>query len=339
MRTYEVCMKRIFFAVLFMVSILTFPLAALAQSEEPVIYVIGKGDTLWGLSDRFMKDPYYWPDLWARNPKITNPHLIYPGQRVRIYSDRIEIEPAPTAKAGPLAKTPAAEEITPERTFLVNGGEGFLLEKKINPAGHIIATQNGRNLLGEHDVVYTDIGRTTGARKGDRFSIFMEMESVSHPVTNEVMGHRVASLGTLKLEELEKNNSKAIITSTHQEVEPGSYLMPYKAKKRAVSLKAAGNNLEGYIVSTRDGIISVGVGDIAYLDLGKRHGLQAGNLLYVVRDVNPDRLYTDRKVGDLPKDVIGAIVVVEMGENTSTGLIVKSAESIHKGDKVKLIRN
>jgi hypothetical protein len=336
-------MKRIFFGVLFLVSVLAVPLAALSQSEEPVIYVIEKGDTLWGLSDRFLNDPYYWPDLWARNPKITNPHLIYPGQRVRIYPDRIEIEPAPMAKAIPTTKAaPAkrtAEEVAPTRTFVVNGSEGFLLEKRINPAGHIIAAQNDRKLVGDHDVVYTDIGRVTGARQGDNFAIFSEVETVSHPVTNAVMGYRVASLGTLKLAELEKDNSKAIITRSYQEIGPGSYLMPYQGKKRPITLKAADRNLEGYIISTRDGNISVGAGDIAYLDLGKRQGLQPGNLLYVVRDITPERVYSDRKVGDLPKDVIGAIVVVDMGENTSTGLIVKSVVSIHKGDKVKLLMN
>src|SRR5450759_950717 len=67
------------------------PLAA-AVIEEPVIYTIVKGDTLCGLSQRFLNDPYYWPNLWAANQTIGNPHFIYPGQRVRVYSDRIEIE-------------------------------------------------------------------------------------------------------------------------------------------------------------------------------------------------------------------------------------------------------
>jgi hypothetical protein len=342
-RTYEVSMKRIFFGMLFMVSVLAVPLSALAQSEEPTIYVIEKGDTLWGLSNRFLNDPYYWPDLWARNPEIANPHFIYPGQRVRIYPDRIEIEPAPVATATPTTKVaPAkrtAEEVVPARTFHVNGSEGFLLEKSIVPTGHIIATQDDRKLLGDQDLVYTDIGTRTGARQGDLFTIFKQMEPVSHPVTNEVMGYRIDQLGTLKLAELEKGNSKAIITRSYKEIGAGSYLMPYQAKKRAVALKAADRNLEGYIVSTRDGNISVGAGDIAYLDLGKRQGLQPGNLLYVVRDVVPEKVYTDRRVGELPKDVIGAIVVVDIGENTSTGLIVKSVESLHKGDKVKLTMN
>src|SRR5512141_3206607 len=66
--------------------------------DEPFIYVIKKGDTLWGLSERFLKDPHYWPDLWSRNdPDITNPHFIFPGQKVKVYPDRIVVEKAPPA--------------------------------------------------------------------------------------------------------------------------------------------------------------------------------------------------------------------------------------------------
>ena len=62
-------MKRILFAVVLLSIVTAGFQAVFAQSDEPTIYVIKKGDTLWGLSDRFLKDPHYWPDLWARNPQ------------------------------------------------------------------------------------------------------------------------------------------------------------------------------------------------------------------------------------------------------------------------------
>ncbi|MRR07108.1 MAG: LysM peptidoglycan-binding domain-containing protein, partial [Deltaproteobacteria bacterium] len=65
-------MKKIVFAVFFSLLPLLVPLAVGAQPEKPTIYIVKKGDTLWGLSDRFLKDPFYWPNLWARNQRITN---------------------------------------------------------------------------------------------------------------------------------------------------------------------------------------------------------------------------------------------------------------------------
>src|SRR5512138_2242526 len=79
------------FAILLIALALGFaavPRSGHAQSEEPTVYVIQKGDTLWGLSERFMKDSRYWPNLWARNPEhITNPHFIFPGQKLKFYGE------------------------------------------------------------------------------------------------------------------------------------------------------------------------------------------------------------------------------------------------------------
>jgi hypothetical protein len=47
-------------------------------------YVVKKGDTLWDLSDEFLKDPFLWPDLWQVNPHIVDPHWIYPGDSLCI---------------------------------------------------------------------------------------------------------------------------------------------------------------------------------------------------------------------------------------------------------------
>ena len=48
----------------------------------PEKYVVQKGDTLWDISERFLGDPFEWPDVWKRNEYIINPHLIYPGDTV-----------------------------------------------------------------------------------------------------------------------------------------------------------------------------------------------------------------------------------------------------------------
>lgn len=327
-------MKRIVFAVfLSLLSSLT-PLDVGAQQEEPTIYVVRKGDTLWGLSDRFLKEPFYWPNLWARNQKITNPHLIFPGQRVRVYPDRIEIE-----DVKPGAEQPAPiDQAVAERIFTVTGAEGFVLENDIEPVGSIIQTNHERLYVGQEDTVYTDIGTSIGARSGDRFSIFKKMQPVKHPVTGDFMGYKFLSLGSLSLTDMEAKSSRALITKSYLEIGPGAWLLPYRDKRREVSLKAATRQLDGYIIESRMGNLTIGAEDVVFLDLGKAHGLEIGNLLYVLRDVPPNPDYVTRDVGNLPQKVIGAVVVVELGNKTATALVVKSAEEIRLGDKVRLLQ-
>ena len=55
------------------------------ESETGFYYTIQKGDTLWDLSKHFNDSPWLWPELWEGNDQITNPHWIFPGERIRLY--------------------------------------------------------------------------------------------------------------------------------------------------------------------------------------------------------------------------------------------------------------
>jgi hypothetical protein len=333
--SHEVSMKTLVYAVTLFLTSLAFPGFAAAQQGEPTIYVIQKGDTLWGISDRFIKDPYYWPNLWARNQKITNPHLIFPGQRLRIFPDRIEIVDVEAARQDSLI----TEQSMPEIPFAVSGTEGFLLENGMQPAGSIIMTNNERLIVGDNDPVYTDIGTATGAKTGDLFAIYKRVKAVRHPITSEYMGDKILPLGTLRLTAMEEKSSRAIITKSFLEIGPGSLLLPNQDHRQTIMLKAAQVNLDGYIIDSRLGNITIGDSDVVYLDLGKVRGLEAGNMLYVVRDMTPNPEYVQREVAPLPQEVIGALVVIETGEQTATALVVKSIREILVGDKVRLFKN
>ena len=54
-----------------------------SSSGTPEYYVVQEGDTLWEISSRFLGNAYYWPKLWSINEQVTNPHWIYPGNRIR----------------------------------------------------------------------------------------------------------------------------------------------------------------------------------------------------------------------------------------------------------------
>jgi LysM repeat protein len=314
-----------------------------AGQEEPTIYVIKQGDTLWGLSERFIKDPNYWPNMWSKNSQVTNPHFIYPGQKLRIFADRLEFVPKePSAAAVPKQVATSAasvaevlQEVATEKTYTLYGTEGFLAEKGFKPYGLVIGALHDRLVAGVDDIVYTDIGADLKVSSGDTFSVFRKDASLKHPMNSEEMGNKIIPLGTLQLTDVERKSSRAIITRSTREISPGAFLLPYQDnRRREVLLKRTDSDLKGYIIESFSGVSIIAAGDIVYIDLGSSQGAEVGNMLYIVRDVTIDQRYVEGRIDKLPQELLGAIVILETGKKTATALVVKSIDTIYKGDRI-----
>lgn len=105
---------RVFFLVaLFGSGILAEELFLPGFDPSTRIYVIRPGDTLWDLAGKAFQDPWKWPRIWFNNPKITNPHKIYPGDPLVIPEVGKGVPlgsiPATVATPSPLTSPPSPQ--------------------------------------------------------------------------------------------------------------------------------------------------------------------------------------------------------------------------------------
>lgn len=329
--------------------LLLLPFSAPAK-ESPRTYVIKKGDTLWGISERFLKDPFYWPNLWANNPYVSNPHFIYPGQKIEIYDGRIEIVPvqpeteavpgeAPAAIAVPPAETVAVPLPEPQEFVTIKtrgGAEGFVSREELDSAGILIDTVDNRILMATGDQVFLKMDDPASATPGAPFSLFRLGREVEHPVTGEPLGYQVVNLGELQIADMNGAVATANITVAHEEIQRGDRLHPLPPSRREVALKKSDRELSGYLVSAKGDQVLLGQYDVIYVDLGSEDGLEAGNLLYISRSRKATELALEGDI-QLPDVLLGAAVVLETRPQTATALVLKSADALQLGDRVATV--
>lgn len=323
-------------------------LPAFAQKQAQT-YIIKKGDTLWGISERFINDPYYWPNLWSHNPKITNPHLIYPGQKIRIYDGRLIIVPSYTEQAETGEAQPAqVEEVAPEtveippaatiKTMLKTGGgsEGFILADE-KPLGIIIDSVDNRTLLTENDTVFLKMDDPSIVSVGDTYGLFEKGEQIIHPATGKKFGNMMYDLGYLQVTSIDRGNVTAKIGKVFREVERGAELYDYIPPVQEITLKKSSSEMGGYILATQAEKLTQGQHDIIFIDLGLEDGLNVGNMLYITRPREVTEKGLQKPDTPLPDDLLGAAVVIESRAQTAAALIVKSVKTIYRGDHILLL--
>lgn len=224
--------------------LIAFP--GLAQEKKGDLYVIKKGDTLWDLSDKYLNDPYQWPELWQRNQYITNPHLIYPGNPLRLHGGpgygppevarepgkaRGEVEEAPileTEKAEGLEE--GMEETAPagagEVAEVLRGGavEYVILEEE--SLGRIIDARYEKKLLAQGDTVYVAM-KQRPPEVGERFLIFRTKKTLTNPYTKK-KGKKIYVVGALKITAIKGVLYQAEITDSMDAVLRGDEIMTYR---------------------------------------------------------------------------------------------------------------
>ena len=312
--------------------------------SHPDRYTVVKGDTLWDISGRFLRDPWRWPDVWYVNPQIANPHLIYPGDVIVMTyvngQPRLSLERgslvklSPKVRSTPLGGAIPAIPIDAINQFLTRP---FVMDEgELESAPYIVHFANEHILGSDNIKAYI---RSIETEDNLQWHIVRPGDAYKDADTGEVLGYEALYIAGADLQRI-GDPATVMINQTELESAIGDRLLPV-SKDVPVSAfypKAPDSEIKGSIISVLNGVTQIGQFNVVVLDRGANDGLAVGDVLAIdhkgatVRDpVSPER-------GDtvtLPNEPAGTLMVFRTFPRVSFGLVMDATRAIHVLDRVR----
>lgn len=333
------------------------PLSALAPTA-PESHTVQTGDTLWGLSSLFLTSPWRWPELWGMNKEqINNPHLIYPGQVLRLVKidgrARLQLEGQPSSaeampgQPGDLVKlSPQVRESTNfgrtaissiptaqiapyiSRPLIVQPGE-------LDSAARIVGVQEGRVYLARGDIVYARGIADPNAKLFHVYRPGQPLIDPDDPQRRRILGWEAFYLGTASLVKA-GDIATLLIQESRQEIGVGDRLVPidYQVAQPFVPRRPE-QEIAGRVVSVYAGVNYAGRGSVVSLNRGSQDGVQVGHVLDLLQlgQTLPDRTVGGRETIKLPDERIGQMFVFRVFDHISYALILRVRNPVEVGDR------
>jgi len=327
------------------------------KAAHPRQYTVKKGDTLWGISNLFLQDPWYWPEIWQKNNQITNPHLIFPGDVLTLVyvngqpqmlvndaqhkavQQSSETGDLPVRKLSPKIRTESLQASIPSipgdaiRQFLSK--PRVVTKEQLEKAPRIIASDGHHLIIGYGDRVYV---RGEIDKERVRFSIFRPGDALKDPITNELLGYEAKYTGDLHISTY-GDPATGDITFSEREILIGDRLLP-EDKSKLENLffpHIPDREVDAQVISLYDALFGVAQYQILVINKGERDGMEVGHLLatFTQGGVIHDHLDIRRsKLITLPDERSGLIMIFKTFDRVSYALTLQSRRVIHRDDAV-----
>lgn len=312
--------------------------------EAGFYYTVEKGDTLWDISQRFNDTPWQWPDLWQKNDQITNPHWIYPGERIRLYrksdKQKYQVAEKPEPAIEPRIETqPETQKPKPDVHLLFADIDkvGFIRKPAVRPDGQIFKVLEDKELISVDDIVYInhpETGDLTALTAGSRWTVYRTMAPKDNRDAEETIGTQHYFLGVLEVTQNESQYAIAKVINSYHAMKVGDLIMPYKPRSSEFLVKDSTPGIRGEIIASEDHTKLIGENVIAFIDKGKEDNIFPGQIYSISYQETAPVGAGGQPIDLLPVDV-GSFVVLHTEKTTSTVYVIDASRKITPGQMIR----
>lgn len=309
-------------------------------STLPHEYTVKKGDTLWDIASRFLKNPWKWLNIWERNPFVGNPDLIYPGD-VLLFDERNGalhlkvLRAGPQAQVLPLMRDSANEAIPvvqPELILPFLRRPGVIDPAEYSKLPYILSSKEDRVIFARDDILYA---KGLDQQSGQRLDVVRLGGLLKDPVTQAVLGQRIEHMGMA--EAIDNGDPRRIrLLAAYKEIHVGDRLLPQSDVDAQLRLipQVPEQPLRGILFAAEENINELGQSAVAMINIGSEAGAKAGHILNVYRAGRSVIDPISKLPLTLPEENVGTLMLFRIFPKLSYALVVQSREPIRLGDVV-----
>jgi hypothetical protein len=320
--------------------------AAPASVEAPAqvdTHEVKTGDTLWDICSARFGDPYVWPRIWSYNPKVTNPHWIYPGDVLWLTPPNANATAVAPAAVTPSSVPGSTPQIRRGAAGLLVSNRGYVDKEVMKRAGAIVGAQKETMLLSQFDEAYVEFKENPDVKPGDEFAVFQALQKIkSVEDRGSEMGYLVEILGKVRVTSFDKEKriARVVIPEAFQPLERGALVGPVHQELQLVAPTPNEREIKGHIVAIFDPTVLAATHQVVFVDRGSEQGVRAGNRFFVIEKRDTYRKSLDQKDDrdSYPFEVIAELRVIEARPNTATCLVTAATRELEIGVEVEMVK-
>jgi hypothetical protein len=259
------------------------------QKNHPDRHVVVKGDTLWGISGKFLKNPWQWPKIWNMNrAQIKNPHWIYPGDvivldmssgqpQLRLLSETVTLRPGIRVEALDKAAIPS---ISPDiiAPFLT---QPLVIEQdELKDAPSIIAGPDNRVVLAPGTKIY--INRINNG-DGLLWHIYRPGKALIDPDTKASLGTEAIYLGDAEISKYGAPATGQVISAKEEIFAKDNLVAASDTIPASFIPHAPDSEISGRVLSIYGGLAETGSNSIVTINRGVNDGVEVGHVFAINR--------------------------------------------------------